>query len=121
MTTKAMLPPEMSVFLNHIYELKKGVRHMVLMTMHPAFEEFAVKRLEANHIAYHVQQVCPEKINLYFGKKECLDALRYIATKPVNLLTPEEDFILGTLLGYDVCMECERYCSRKEKSIKEIV
>lgn len=121
MTTKTMLPPEMSVFLNHIYELKKGVRNMVLMTMDSRFQDFAVKRLESNHIAYYVQIVCAEKINLYFGRKECLDALRYIATKPVNLLSPEEDFILGTLLGYDVCMECERYCNRKEKVIKEIV
>ena len=25
---------------------------------------------------------------------------------------PEEDFILGALLGYDICMQCERFCKR---------
>ena len=32
-----------------------------------------------------------------------------------NDLTPEEDFMLGTLLGYDIRMQCERYCQRKTK------
>ena len=30
-----------------------------------------------------------------------------------NQLTPEEDFILGAMLGYDLCAQCERYCKRK--------
>ncbi len=114
-----MLPAEMSVFLNHIYEFRKGVRNMVLMTMSTCFQDFAIKRLESNHIPYHVQEVCAEKINLYFGKKECMEAIRYIASKPVNQLSPEEDFILGSLLGYDLCQECERYCSRKEKTLRK--
>ena len=28
-------------------------------------------------------------------------------------LSPEEDFILGAMLGYDICAQCERYCERK--------
>ena len=35
--------------------------------------------------------------------------------KPLNQLTPEEDFILGAMLGYDICAQCERYCARKNK------
>jgi hypothetical protein len=57
-------------------------------------------------------------LNLYFGKKECLDAIRLIATRPLNELTPEEDFILGAMLGYDICAQCERYCERKGKCKK---
>lgn len=26
---------------------------------------------------------------------------------------PEEDFMLGIMLGYDISMQCERYCKRK--------
>lgn len=33
--------------------------------------------------------------------------------KPLSQLTPEEDFILGAMLGYDICAQCERYCERK--------
>ena len=32
--------------------------------------------------------------------------------RPLQLLSPEEDFILGALLGYDICMQCERFCKR---------
>ena len=28
-------------------------------------------------------------------------------------LTPEEDFILGAMLGYDICQQCKRYCNKK--------
>ncbi len=38
-------PVELKVFLNHIYELKKGVRQMVLYTTKRKYEDFAVKRL----------------------------------------------------------------------------
>lgn len=50
------------------------------------------------------------------GKKECLDAIRMIVTKPLCQLSPEEDFILGAMLGYDICAQCERYCERKKKA-----
>jgi hypothetical protein len=28
-------------------------------------------------------------------------------------LSPEQDFILGAMLGYDICVQCKRYCDRK--------
>ena len=31
-----------------------------------------------------------------------------------KLTLPEEDFILGAMLGYDLCQQCKRYCSKKE-------
>ena len=39
-------------------------------------------------------------------------------TKPLNQLTPEEDFILGAMLGYDIRVQCERYCERKCRTCK---
>ena len=33
-------------------------------------------------------------------------------------VTPEEDFILGAMLGYDICAQCERYCERKGRPLQ---
>lgn len=104
---------EMRVLMNHIYEYKKGVRNMVLFTFNKKYEAFAIRRLENQRINYFIQPVGNECINLYFGKKECLDAIRMMVDRPLNELTPEEDFILGAMLGYDICAQCVRYCQRK--------
>ena len=45
METTTINPVELKVFLNHVYELKKGVRQMVLHTMNRKYEAFAVRRL----------------------------------------------------------------------------
>ncbi len=103
----------MRVFSNHVYEFKKGVRKLVLHTIPSRFEEVATKRLQNQGIDYAIQRVSSRKINLYFGSVECVSAIRIIASKPLNMLTPEEDFILGMMLGYDVCAQCTRYCQRK--------
>lgn len=112
-TTAQVLPPEMKVLLNHIYEYKKGVRRMILFTCNRRFEAFATQRLCHQSIDYVVQSAGKENINVYFGRRECLDAIRLFVTRPLNELSPEEDFILGAMLGYDICAQCERYCERK--------
>ena len=110
-----LIPADMKVLMNHIYEYKKGVRKMVLFTFNSKYEEYAVNRLRRENIGYIVQAVGNERTNLFFGKDECLDALRLIVTRPLNQLSPEEDFILGAMLGYDICAQCERYCERKAR------
>lgn len=109
------LPEDMKVLVNHIYEFKKGVRRMVLFTFNKRYEQFAVTRLQHQNISYVIQPVGNDRLNLFFGKKECLDAIRLMITKPLCQLTPEEDFILGAMLGYDICAQCERYCERKRR------
>ena len=109
------LSPEAKVLMNHIYEYKKGVRRMILFTCNRRFEAFATNRLGRQSIDYVVQPAGKENVNVYFGRKECLDAIRLFVTRPLNELSPEEDFILGAMLGYDICAQCERYCERKEK------
>ena len=109
------LPEDMKVLVNHIYEFKKGVRRMVLFTFNKRYEQFAVTRLQHQNISYIIQPVGNDRLNLFFGKKECLDAIRLMITKPHCQLTPEEDFILGAMLGYDICAQCERYCERKSR------
>ena len=108
-------PLEVQVFLNHIYEFKKGVRQMVLYTMKRKYEGFAVNRLKKQDINFMIQSIDAEHINLFFGRGECIDAIRMMVTRPLNKLTPEEDFILGAMLGYDICGQCKRYCTRKNK------
>lgn len=114
-----IMPADMKVLMNHIYEFKKGVRRMVLFTFNRKFEDYAVTRLEHQGIDYIIQPVGNDRMNLFFGRKECLDAIRLMVTRPLNQLSPEEDFILGAMLGYDICAQCERYCERKCRSCKQ--
>jgi hypothetical protein len=120
MTKEVQMANDMKVLMNHIYEYKKGVRRMVLFTFNKRYEQFARTRLERQGISYIIKPVgCGDRLNLLFGRKECLDAIRLLVTRPLNELTPEEDFILGTLLGYDVCAQCERFCERKCRSCQQ--
>ena len=106
------------VLANHIYEYKKGVRRMILFTCNRRFEQQACHRLCRQSIDYVVQPAGKENVNVYFGRRECLDAIRLFVTRPLNELTPEEDFILGAMLGYDICAQCERYCERKGRPLQ---
>ena len=109
------MPIDMKVLMKNIYEYKKGVRQMILFTMNKRFEQFATERLQHQNIPYILQPAGKNTLNLYFGRRECLEAIRLIVTRPLNELTPEEDFILGAMLGYDICAQCERFCERKGK------
>ena len=115
-----LLAPEIKVLMNHIYEYKKGVRRMILFTCNRRFEDIATQRLCRQCIDYVVQSAGKENINIYFGRRECLDAIRLFVTRPLNELSPEEDFILGAMLGYDICVQCERYCERKTACQRKI-
>ena len=41
MAIERKVPGEIRIFLNHVYEFKKGVRNMVLYTMNKEHEAFA--------------------------------------------------------------------------------
>ena len=113
MSAARPLPTEMKVLMNHIYEYRKGIRRMVLFTCNRKYEEFATSHLQRLGIPYMLQPAGKRNLNLYFGRSECLDAIKLIITRPLNELSPEEDFILGAMLGYDICAQCERFCLRK--------
>ena len=99
--TATVMPVDMKVLMNHIYEYQKGVRQMVLYTFNKKYEQLAIARLERQNIDYLIIPVGKENLNLFFGKKECLNAIRMMINRPLNELSPEEDFILGAMLGYD--------------------
>ena len=92
---RTTIPTEIKVLMNHIYELHKGVRQMVLFTCNKKYGEQTIKRLESQGIPYLLQPAGRQNLNVYFGRRECLEAIRLIVTRPLNQLTPEEDFILG--------------------------
>ena len=50
METANINPVELKVFLNHVYEFKKGVRQMVLYTMNKKYEDFAVRRQKTREL-----------------------------------------------------------------------
>lgn len=62
-------PVELKVFLNHIYEYKKGVRQMVLYTTNKKYETFAVNRLKNQRIPFVIQPVDEERINLFSARR----------------------------------------------------
>ncbi|MBO4806676.1 MAG: DUF2023 family protein [Paludibacteraceae bacterium] len=112
---KTALPSEFMVLSNHIYEYKKGVRNLVLYTLDNRYKEMVCERLESQKIDYLVQPVNDKNVNVYFGEPVCLAAIRTFIHRPLNQLTPEEDFMLGALLGYDICKQCSRFCEKKNR------
>src|SRR5574344_1849713 len=105
-----VLSGELRVFLNHIYEFQKGIRSLILYTMKSEDLDFATKRLANNDIEYFVQYVDSKKVNLFFGRSECISVVKRFLNQSLNTLTPEEDFILGAMLGYDICAQCNCLC-----------
>ncbi len=103
----------MRVLAHHIYEFKKGVRRMILHTMPADMKQMAINKLEVNQITYHVVDVTPEKFNVFFGEPDCIDVIRGFCDKALYDLTPEEDFIIGVLLGYCPVKQCQRYKQRQ--------
>ena len=90
---------ELKIFMHQIYEFKKGVRNLVLCTMCRTCASLLSERLERLGIAYRIQSVTDSKVNLYFGNRMCLETVATFVHKPLNELSAEEDFMLGTMLG----------------------
>ena len=73
-TSQMVLPSEMRVLMNHIYEYKKGVRRMILFTCNRRFEQQACHRLGRQSIDYVVQPA---------GKENVKVAFKYVSTTAV--------------------------------------
>lgn len=105
----------MTVLTHQIYEIKKGVRKLALLTMSDEDAEKAVDRLESRGIECFVQHFAPGRANVFFGRSECVEVARRIARRKLNRVSDEEDFILGVLLGYDCSEQCQRYLKRLQE------
>lgn len=111
----------MKVFIHHIYEYKKGIRNLILHTLHSSMQLEAEKKLLANGISYLIQPVSAEKINIFFGADECIQVIKQFGSKPLNEFTAEEDFILGIMLGYSRLQQCKRYVQMVNKSVPNLI
>jgi hypothetical protein len=99
----------MGDLVHRLYEYRKGVRQLFMMTMTAQEAATVTMRLRNESIEHHAQPVSPRKVNVFFGREACVELVRHVVTKPLCRLTPEEDFILGTLLGYDREQQCLRF------------
>lgn len=106
-----MKPRAMGDLVHRLYEYRKGVRQLFMMTMSAQEAAEVVARLRNEAIDHHAHRVSPRTVNVFFGREACVELVRHMVTKPLCRLTPEEDFILGTLLGYDREQQCLRFLS----------
>ena len=105
------------IFDTYLYEVSKGTKPVALVTLEAEYKEKIETRLKKMKIAYLIQPLECDKFNIFFGKKECISVIKTFI-KPLNLLSAEEDFILGTILGYDTVLQCERYLKFKNSDYK---
>lgn len=103
------------VFHHHIYEFKKGLRNLVLTTEKTINRKVIEDRLTKENIDFIVHNIAENKINVYFGKKACIDVIKTF-DKKLSKLSPEQDFLLGTMLGYDRLQQCDRYLKMRAKN-----
>lgn len=111
----------MKVLIHHIYEFRKGLRSLVMHTLPSRQMLEATAKLRKYGIDYHIHAIGKENINVFFGAPECVSVVRTICgVKKLNELTPEEDFVLGSMLGYDIRKQCERYLRKVSASVQEL-
>ncbi len=106
----------MKVLNHHIYEYKKGLRSLVLHTMNSSRIKEAETKLNNNNIKYIIRIVSENKINIFFGNPDCINIINSFGNKALNKFTPEQDFILGIMLGYGREQQYKRYikqCNQK--------
>ena len=110
---------DLKVLTHHIYEYKKGIRPLFLETVNSKYKRTVQERLERDKIAYVIQDINKGKnINVFFGEKPCVDVVKTLNPN-LSEHTPQEDFILGTLLGYDKVKQCSRYLEKCERFTKK--
>ena len=105
----------MKVFNHHVYEYRKGLRNLILYTACADNMETIRNRLERIKIKYEIYRISSKKINVFFGNSDCIEIIKSINKNNLNDYTPEEDFMLGTMLGYCRQQQCVRYLKLKLK------
>lgn len=109
---------DLQILTHHIYEYKKGIRNLVLHTMNSNEKDEAKEILDQRGISYYIQNVSSYKINVFFGDLACIEIIKSFEKKSLSDYTPEQDFMLGTMLGYECGQQCSRYIKTKKKKHK---
>ena len=102
----------MNVLRQFIYEIDKGIRDLALHTVKGENLADYCDYLKKENIDFALQKIDNNKINIFLGKKECVDIVNTFIHKHLNALTPAEDFILGIMLGYSRFEQCKRYLKK---------
>ena len=108
----------MEVLIHHIYEYEKGLRNLILHTTHKSNKYKIEEKLKVKEIPYIIQEIGRDNINVFFGNENCINVLKAIGKNSLTEFSDEEDFILGTMLGYDRIQQCQRYMKRKKAKIR---
>lgn len=108
----------MEIFYHHIYEYQKGVRNLILHSTSRENLNLVRNKLTSENIAFLIYPLGKEKINIFFGDPECIAVIKKIGKISLTDYTPEEDFILGIMLGYDRRKQCSRYLQMKQEHKK---
>ena len=53
---------------------------MALCTIDKTDESFAIQRLEKSGLEYEICPINAHRLNLFFGKKECIDIVRFLTS-----------------------------------------
>ena len=102
---------DLKVFHHHIYEYKKGLRNLILTTEKASNKDYIVSRLEKEGIPYIITKAGQNSINVFFGNEDCIKVVSTF-DEHLNKLSPEKDFMLGIMLGYDKILQCKRYLNK---------
>lgn len=108
---------DLKVFHHHIYEYKKGIRNLILATEKSIHRKVIEDRLNNEKIDFVIQEFSKDKINVFFGAEDCVKVVKTFVDRKLNELSPEQDFMLGIMLGYDRLKQCERYLKFNNKII----
>lgn len=54
-------------------------------------------------------------MNLVLGDPPCVATIASFGEQNLSRFTPEQDFMLGVLLGYGHDQQCRRYLERKDR------
>lgn len=111
--------PVLRLFHHSVYEYRRGVRSLFLMTVSRRELELVRGRLEAQGIDHFVQELNAVKANVFFGRAAFVAVARSFVTCPLHALTAEQDFMLGTLLGYDGEQQCRRFLTRFGRGVPD--
>ncbi|MGL4868261.1 MAG: DUF2023 family protein [Cetobacterium sp.] len=110
----------MQVFVHHIYEYEKGIRNLILHTISEDLLTFVQNRLNSKNISYQIDKIKNGRYNVFFGDESCINVIKKINKSNLSEYTPEEDFILGIMLGYDRKKQCDRYIDFKNKAEQKV-
>ena len=106
--------PNLDVFHHLLYEISRGLRDLALYTIQPEDQERIQSQLEEEGISFLFRPIEDGRVNVFFGHASCINVVKKFGSCPHCELTPEQDFMLGIMLGYDRTKQCERYLTRKQ-------